>query len=139
MAKSAPTPAALLGAAVRRALQRSSPEMNAFLRATSIVLRSAPAAVPVIGVKSMARLFGDDCTLVFTLGGMAELADGDVVWSSDEDPKWRDSHPDELLGESDAEEVLTYLCDAGFIDEDELGDVTVEVDSADYEDVSETE
>lgn len=159
------TAGALLGAAVRVAILASCPAAAYRLSAASRAYRalsgmsgtlsgcianpSAMAANPAITTTitdnrhrfedfDMPKHPGDELTLVFTLNGMAELEDGEgnVIWSSDEDGKWREEHPDELLGESDAEEVLTYLCDAGFVDEDELGDVEIEVDSAEVEDVS---
>lgn len=89
----------------------------------------------------MPKHSGDELTLVFTISGTAELEDSEheIVWASDDDGKWREEHPDELLGEADAETVLTYLCDEGFIDEDELGDVEIEIDSAEVEDITDIE
>jgi hypothetical protein len=82
-----------------------------------------------------------DMTLVFTSSGAAELEDddGEVVWSSDEDGEWRKEHPDELLGEGDAEAVLTYLSEGDYLDYNELGEVRIEIDGADFEDVTESE
>lgn len=154
-----------LGSVVRRILLAHGPEAVSRLNAASGAYRalsgisatlsacianpSAPGvsrafSTPITdnrhssGGSNVAKHQAVDMCLVFTISGSAELEDeeGDVVWSSDEDGTWRERHPDELLGEGDTEEVLLYLADQGFLDEDELGDVEIEVDSAEAEEVS---
>lgn len=80
---------------------------------------------------------GRDLTLVFTQSGTAELEDpdGEILWASDEDGDFRAKNPDELLGENDSEEVLTYLSENGFFPEDDIGDVDIEIEGADFDEV----
>lgn len=49
--------------------------------------------------------------------GSAELLDGDdnTLWSSDEDPEFRETISQEFLTEDDVDDILAYLEDSGNI------------------------
>lgn len=77
-------------------------------------------------------------TLTLTAGGGAELLeDEDVVWCSADDESFRDEFPDELLTESDVENILDYLVDEDFLTEDEANTVEVEEESHNGDDSTE--
>lgn len=69
-------------------------------------------------------------TLVLTLGGGAQLedADGELVWSSDDDEDYPEHFPD-FLQEQDVGQLLSYLVEIDLLDEDEADEADIEVES----------
>ena len=80
---------------------------------------------------------GGPLELVFTDEGKAELFEGDdPVWHSDADDDFRDEFEDDFLTADDAEEVLEFLVDEGYLQEDELPRVIVSQEDADEVEVT---
>lgn len=81
-------------------------------------------------------------TLVFLVGGQAVLEEGEgesteIVWASDDDEDFSEQFPDGFLTETDKEAVLNYLVDEDLIDEADLPDILIEVESYTTEDLKE--
>lgn len=80
-------------------------------------------------------------TLVFLVGGQAVLEEGEgdsaeLIWASDDDDDFIEQFPDGFLTENDKEAVLNYLVDEDVIEEADLPDVLIEVESYSAEDVA---
>jgi hypothetical protein len=60
--------------------------------------------------------------LVLRAHGPAELLDSDdnQLWSSDSDDDFRDEFSDEFLQEEDIPDILDYLADHGYLNEEEF-------------------
>lgn len=67
--------------------------------------------------------------LIFTRDGKAILEEDDeLVWASDDDDDFAETFDAELLDADDAEEILNYLEEAGFLEEEEKAEVEIEVE-----------
>lgn len=80
-------------------------------------------------------------TLVFLVGGQAVLEEGEgdeaeIVWASDADEDFADVIDHEFLTENDSAAIFTYLVEEGYLDEADVPDIPVEIESYQPEDVA---
>jgi len=75
----------------------------------------------------------DYLELVFTTGGQAVLTNINdrVLWSSDDDPEFRDLFDQDFLTADDAEDIIDYLLTNGYVNEKEAEDMAIAEESED--------